>query len=170
MAARLQVARRGGVQQVRPERAAAAIRAEQPLRLPQRAEQGVAGDDLGDRRRGAAAAERRAMRQGVVADPVAFRPGAVGQRQAGGVAQLVADQEEGRRDAAAGQGGEDAGGDLGLRPVVEGEAEGLHGGRLHALPMASMGPVDGEFIVVQTRSIPVLFASKMLSPVRPQFR
>src|SRR5688572_26899015 len=75
-------------------------------------------------------AERRAVRHGVVADPVAFGVRPDGECATRRIGELRAEHEEGGGYAFAPQDFEDAAGDAGLGPVVEGEGDFHFGGTL----------------------------------------
>src|SRR5258708_351590 len=70
-----------------------------------------------------APAERLAVRQAVIADPVALGASALGAGAAAGVAQLLSDYEEGRAHSRGAEHVEDVPGHLGIGTVVEAERD-----------------------------------------------
>jgi len=70
-----------------------------------------------------APAERLAMRQAVIADPMALGVGALGTRAALGVGEFLSDNKESRAYALGAEHVEDVVGHFGLGPVVEAERD-----------------------------------------------
>jgi len=108
----------GRLDQLGPGRAAA-MGAEQAVRVGELAQQRLRGLDLGHRVGGGA--ERARVRERVVADPVALGVGALGEPAVR--AQLLADDEERGLRPAVTQNVQDPGGGLRVRAVVERQGE-----------------------------------------------
>src|SRR5688500_18421301 len=112
------------IQQVRTERAAAAERAEQAIGMRELAELVLSVEDLASRFASFMnRSQGHAVRDGVVADPVALDMGPLGELAPRGVGELRAGHEERGADVFFLQDFQDMLGDTGLGPVVEGEGD-----------------------------------------------